>query len=220
MVKAILYVLYYNDETKARAIASYSMNPICKFLFVPTTVYCESFVITELLIQRIDEWKSCDYVGMISHKARGKCCIPEEFSKLEIAKAEGYQIIGFNFAPSADAYLIDAFKEHKNLEDILTTLAQLVPLNLDKTVPIWCNYWFMTPSVLYKYIVFLRHIKTIFESNTELKRLLWEDAGWQKPPKNFTEVTGLEYFPHHPFVMERITGFFAGDFKTTHYFAL
>jgi hypothetical protein len=49
---------------------------------------------------------------------------------------------------------------------------------------------------------------------------LWEDAGFMKPPTNFTEVTGLEYYPHHPFVMERITGFFAGDFKTTHYFAL
>jgi len=220
MVKAILYVLYYNEETKARAVAEYSMNPICKFLFVPTTVYCESFVIMELLQQRTDEWKSCDYVGMISYKAREKCIIPKEFIRLEKAKTDGYQIICFNFAPSVDFYFKDGYKQHKNLEKIVNTLAELVPLNLGSTVPIWANYWFMTPSVLYKYIVFLRHIKSIFESNSELKRLLLEDAGYAKPPMNFTEVTGLGHYPHHPFVMERITGFFAGDFKTTHYFAL
>lgn len=220
MVNAILYVLYYNDETKARAMAEYGMNPICKFLFVPTTIWQENTVIMELLIQRIDEWKSCDYVGMISHKAREKCVIPKEFSRLDRAKAEGYQIICFNFAPSVDFYFKDGYKQHKNLEAIVSILGELVPLNLESTVPIWANYWFMTPSVLYKYIVFLRHMKSILENNTELKRLLWEDAGFMKPTANFTEVTGLEYFPHHPFVMERITGFFAGDFKTTHYFAL
>jgi hypothetical protein len=220
MTNSILYVLYYNEETKTRAMREYSSNLICRFLYVPTSVYFESFVIIELLIQKIDEWKSCDYVGVISYKARDKCFIPEDFSQLDSAKKEDYQIIHFYNAPSKEFYFENAYIAHKNLKKIITILSEVIPINFQKIVPMWSNYWFMTPTVLYKYILFLRHVKTIFESNSELKCLLYDDAGWAHPPRTFIEATGLRHYPHHPFVMERMTGVFAGDFKTASYSSL
>jgi hypothetical protein len=217
MSNSIIYILYYDNESKLRAYEEYGGNSICKLIFVPTTIYFESFVIMELLLQRINEWKGCDYIGLISYKARAKCTIPINFSFLDNAKKRGYNIIFFMYAPSTFDYFNHGYKIHKNLEKIINILTDLVPLNLNETVPAYCNYWCMTPSVLYKYIIFLRHMKTIFENNADLSELLFEDAGYAKPPEHFSEVTGMEYYPHHPFVMERLTGVFSGDFKTIHY---
>lgn len=219
MVKAILYVLYYNDETKERVLNEYGSNPICRPLFVPTTVFYENFVIFELLLHHMEEWSTCDYVGILSYKARDKCYIPYDFQRLEAAKREQYQIIYFHGSTVVENYLRSAYRDHKNAYDIFHLLAPLISCDLHKNVPIWCNYWFMTPSVLFKYILYLRYVKTIFETNSEIKKLVWEDSGWNIT-ETFKEYTGLSYVPHHPFIMERLTGLFAIDFKTIQYYDL
>jgi len=223
MTTVKIYVLYFNDETKEKAEKEYGGNPVFQLLFVPTTVYFETFVITELFIHRCDEWKSYDYVGMISYKAREKCTIPTEFSALDRAKKEGYQIISFHQMTSVNDYFGWTFDGHKYGLTIIDLLSQSMAFDRTKAVPICANYWLMTPSVLFKFILFLRHVKTVFETDSEIRKLVWEDSDysrWVKLPENFTKCTGLTFYPHHPFILERMTGIFAGDFKCTHYSGL
>ena len=187
MVKYLIYVLYYDDASRIEAEKVYGNILWAKLTFIETTKYCESNFIMNELEKDFETWKDLDYVGTISWKAHTKVQIPVEFTILENALDEKYDLI----------YMIHGYSNWMKL---------IEQINSPNIIEITCNYWLMRPNILIEYIKFLKMIEMAMNKH---ETILEEDSGYVQPSLKYMEATGKIYYMYHPFILERMVGFFA-----------
>ena len=209
MVKYLIYVLYYDDASRIEAEKVYGNILWAKLTFIETTKYCESNFIMNELEKDFETWKDLDYVGTISWKAHTKVQIPVEFTILENALDEKYDLI----------YMIHGYSNWMKLIEQVHPLFMFVwntvltsagfsqeKINSPNIIEITCNYWLMRPNILIEYIKFLKMIEMAMNKH---ETILEEDSGYVQPSLKYMEATGKIYYMYHPFILERMVGFFA-----------
>ena len=81
------------------------------------------------------------------------------------------------------------------------------PILNKKSHHIYCNYFIAKKEVYLDYInkLMIPAIKLI-ETDSELYEMSREapKTSYSDPPRRFTEHTGFKYYPHLPFVLERL----------------
>jgi len=76
IMKTIIFILSYSDETYNYAIKHYKHLKWAKVIRIETTILFESIMYDKWLIENYDEWKDYDYIGFLSWKFNQKIRIP------------------------------------------------------------------------------------------------------------------------------------------------
>jgi hypothetical protein len=223
MADFLIYVIYYDDETRIEAERIYGKYPHFRPIFNPTSKYVESGFILDILPTLEDEWKDKDYVGTISWKA---------YEKIEIADLENVsykldQYIDLIYLYYTETSFENMFKNtdliHPLFSKIWANVLKIMGCNdiFPKTAPwFYCNYWMMSPSIVKRYIDFGKRAVDIMETIPEIRALCEKNSCYPNiPPDSYKLATGKKYYMYHPFIMERLPCFFAymNKLKIRHY---
>lgn len=225
MVRLIVYVLYYNDESRQRAEADFGGLPWCRLLFLPTTRYFEGYAFMELLAPLRAEWQDADFVGTLSHKARSKCAVPADLpDRLEGARRAGIEMVSLYDAGGA-APVQTGCSFHPNFMNAWRPLLRalgLAPAPGDPPLPpVYCNYWVATPAVMDACVAMHREARAAIATNGYLDVLMDECAGYPvQPSQEYREATGKNYYVLCPFLLERLAGVLAARCRHVHLRAL
>lgn len=209
MTNSIIYVLYYDDHSKAAAERIYGNFSWARVIFTPTTKYLESGFILDVLPSLEHEWGDKDYVGTISWKAHTKTNI--ELTHLDKALKNDIDLIYFIYG---DSNFEGFFNEVDIYHPFFTRIWGLIfkeyanpfPKNI---VPFYCNYWLTKPSIMKSYIDFAKTVRDKIENVNDIKELIHKNAMWTQPPDIYKLITGKKFYMYHPFIMERLPCFFA-----------
>jgi hypothetical protein len=209
MTNYIIYVIYYDDHSKAEAERVYGNCSWARLVFNPTTKYLETGFILDLLPKLEEEWGDKEYVGTISWKAHTKTNISIE--TLNNAKKNNIDLIYLMYG---DSNFEGFFNEIDIYHPFFTRIWRLIfkeypdpfPKNI---VPFYCNYWLTKPSIMKTYIEFANDIRDRIEKDVDIKLLIEKNAMWTQPPDTYKFVTGKKFYMYHPFIMERLPCFFA-----------
>jgi hypothetical protein len=211
--KIKVYQIYYAESQKDKLMEGFTPY------FNPTaTVNLESGVISDLV--NSEESSDCGYFGVFSWKASQKI---NRFDFKRLQEKTNDNLDCDIIAPNPRNYIHCArriktehtirFNKHKFMDgfDLLVK-----KLKLSETPEkfmtgsqrmIYYNY-FIAKSEIYKHFVdtLLDPAIALFQEDSEMKEMGYsrEDYKNQTPPKNFTNDTGLSYYPKIPFLLERL----------------
>jgi len=214
--KIIIYVLYFNDETKKITEEKYSRYKWAKPLYIETTEYFENVAYKQLYAKH-NEWTNADYVGTIAYSAFKKINIDtlDKFlNNICDSTNDNFDVIALR--PMFHLLLFSyAKKHHPQFEKCWDIIFNGLNYNfkdkslIDEMKAFYCNYWIAKPSWMSKYITIIHKIFNIINNNEELKKLLWMDAKYRSKKGNlFTDKYKINYYPHHPFVLERVPAYY------------
>ena len=209
MTNSIIYVIYYDEHSKAEAERVYEKFSWARLIFNPTTKYLETGFILDILPTLSHEWLDKDYVGTISWKAHTKASIA--IKNLEFAMKNAIDLVYLVYGDSNFEGMFEEIDIYhpffsKIWKLIFSDCANPFPKNI---VPFYCNYWISTPSVMKSYIEFAKSVRDKIETNSEIRQLIEKNAMWTAPPDTYKLATGKKFYMYHPFIMERLPAFFA-----------
>jgi hypothetical protein len=207
----ILVNILYHDQASLEECTHMKKYNWVNLAFLETTKYFESNYIHEFK-KTVDSWKNYDYVGMITYSFRTKFC--------------NYDIQNLaNLHHDCDAITLNNYTSlplvkhgefcHPNFVPIWTQTLKLLGYTesqyMSQAIPTFVNnYWIVKPTILIEYIQFFDKIINIFETNDDIKKLLYEDSKYigNVSKEKLLLITGKPYYAHHPFMMERFICFF------------
>ena len=209
MSNSIIYVLYYDENSKAEAEKVYGKYSWARIIFNPTSKYLETGFIVNILPTLVHEWQDKDYVGTISWKTHTKTNIAIE--NLDYAKKNDIDLVYFMYG---DSNFEGMFNQIDTYHPFFTKIWKLIfndyPDPFPKNIAaFYCNYWIAKPSVMINYIEFTKTIRDKIEINADIKHLIEKNAMWTQPPSTYKLITGKKFYMYHPFIMERLPSFFA-----------
>jgi hypothetical protein len=211
-MKANIYQIYYNDETKAKLEPSYIpyFNESC-------TVYFENSVIRRLIEE--GKHKDCDFFGVVSHKLKDKLgshisnvnrgrggFVASEFNEFA-RQNKGADLICFNRFTVHDPIKL-AERYHPKFSQIMRQLLDKIgfQVNFKPIVGVYFNHFIATSSFWDAYTSEL-----LFPFMDALKDdpNAFQDSGYQsKFPMHLQEEHGITHYPYHPFLCERLPAVF------------
>ena len=209
MSNSIIYVLYYDENSKAEAEKVYGKYSWARIIFNPTSKYLETGFIVNILPTLVHEWQDKDYVGTISWKAHTKTTI--SIQDLDNAMKNDIDLVYFIYG---DSNFEGMFNEIDIYHPFFKKIWSLIFSNYhdpfpENMVPFYCNYWISKPSVMTRYIDFAKKIRAKIEFDPMIKPLIEKNAMWTNPPDIYKLITGKKFYMYHPFIMERLPCFFA-----------
>lgn len=152
------------------------------------------------MLELQEEWVTCDFVGVMGSKA---------YRKIDLARAHNMIISGkhahlqYYHFKNTDIP-VERHKTtgaHPNMRRIWTEV--LSKLNLCTTSAAFCNYFMCTPTLMLKFINWMEGecIQAVMEHP-----LIMTDAkhGGTLSTEQLVALCGVPYYPHVPFVLERI----------------
>jgi hypothetical protein len=212
-----VYQIYYDEFQKDSLL-----NGFVPYFNETSTVYLESGIICDLI--KSGKCTNCKWFGVFSWKVASKVH-GFNFNKLKeilmrrLRENEKYDLLTTS-NDSIDGHLPwnPHFPRGLHVEmwptfDLL--MVKLLEKGIINKIPnfnkemsfVYCNY-FVTKTDLYLNYVntLLKPAIDLFRDDKEL-RLMGTRAPktlHETPPKRFTEHTGFKYYPHIPFVLERL----------------
>lgn len=214
-LKIKIFVLCYNEKTKYYAIDTYGKFEWASILLIETSVKeLENIMYLQWLGENADQWKDCDFVGTLSWIANKKINVEKLNSVLT-------NIINNNVALSRNDvvsfYTIagEMIKQTERNHPLFAKIWNAVlsdcgfchsVVNSDQIPFIACNYWMAEPSVMDRYCAFQKKIKKKVDTTPGIS----SDTGYKGAiDKNrLLKIFGKPYYTYHPFVYERMIGFF------------
>lgn len=209
--------IYYNENQR---------NNI-KEGFIPyknetATIFLESQLMKDCFLQGIH--KGSDLFGLCSwkmqQKFRKKISNFSEIQQKINHEYSNYDIFTLNLKTHAYVDIrtphltknihISAHKALLRFCDILIehgVIERFPGAYLKKNMFIYCNYFLAKPSIFEDFVKNLLIPSIDLMTNDEkAKKIALSDADYDcyKPPKNFIEDTGLNYYPMAPFILERM----------------
>lgn len=203
-----VYQIYYDEKSKADCYPEYNLyhNTRC-------TPFFENSVILDL----IDQEKHCefDYFGVWSHKFRHKVDQRQKFSPqlferfIKDKRADVYSAHRYH---SVHRPVRLAEKYHPNYSYILGKILDKIGYKADFDEParfiIYSNH-FVADSCVYQDYVdsLLRPAMEVMSNNEEVKSLIWQNSqykGHGKLPDHLKPVFGVDFYPYHTFLCERL----------------
>lgn len=208
-MKIIIYVLCYNEHTYQHALKIFTQDYF-KIIIIPTTLYLENIMYNNWLLEHIDEWENCEYVGTISWKAFEKINRSIFDNLLDCLMKNKPDIISF-YGSSNNNTILDTDKYHPHFSSILKIL--MYNLNIDSSIYFdpnmiifYSNYWITTPKWMKKYIDFFKKAQYILDTNEDIQEKLWSDSLYNgKLSKDeCLNIFKKPYYTYHCFLCERL----------------
>ena len=212
-VRVKAFQIYYQADQKCKLLKGFT--PHYNML---ATVKLESGIIERLV--KNGECSNCDWFGVFSWRAQEKIH-NFDFNRLEKSVDDRYDVItlyptSWNIGEEQvkKKHLMNSL--HVEIWPVIEAL--LVKLKEKEIIPdkpilnkkshhIYCNYFIAKKEVYLDYVnnLLVPAIK-LLETDPELREMSREapKTSYPDPPKRFTEHTGFKYYPHLPFVLERL----------------
>jgi hypothetical protein len=190
-----LYILCHNEERFLDAQTRYNPYPWATPILMKYQDSTFENAFWKQLGEIKEEWTDCEMVGTLSYKA---------FEKIDLNHVDriirdrsqwrsGY----YNFMET-DKPLKN---QHPHLLEIIRDV--LTELRLPEPTSAYCNYWMCTP---HKMLGFLEWYETQLKPAVIEHPLATTDSGYHVHNKmDLIKLWGKPYYPHIPFVMERLT---------------
>jgi hypothetical protein len=206
MVKEIdFYQIYFKDEQKP-----YMFDWATPYFNGNITPFFENSIISELVMKSdADRIAVCSWA--LRHKMRSR--IPPRRELTEEVLQEDYDVMSFTKnSPSHD--MLGALEGwHEGSNAILKLIFDRLSLKMPKkvTFPIYQNHFCASIDVYQEYVVkFLIPAMYLMEFDQEIRDLCYKDSGYRVTilgqPVDFTNIKkylGIDYYPMHPFILER-----------------
>jgi len=192
-----IYILCHTADRLQRARAIYRDYWAVPILMKYQDVTFENAFWKQLLEIK-DEWISCDMVGVLGFKAYKKINIVEVHNAIVSGKRGYHHFWAFNLP-------ID--NKHPHILQIMTDVCR----DLGITIPTrsFCNYFMCSPM---RMVDFIDWFETKAKPVVMSHRLIMTNAAYKDgtmTPLELKSLCGVPYYPHAPFVFERLnTGFF------------
>lgn len=231
-MKIIIYVICYDDKTSAISQNVYAQYPWFRIFRIPeSTPELESAMYLKYLPGELyNEWKDADFVGTISWKAHTKTSIRRICDMLENPESL-QEIVPFCCMHLKPHPIYQAKCKHKLFEKVWTGIISKLKSSDSKDIPTHIdfenyfhfpffafNYWMCTPEWMNRYIAFAKITKSIMDSDEEIKKLMFMDATYNAgrlSKDRLIHIFGVPWYTYHPFVFERLSGFFFKEIYRT-----
>jgi hypothetical protein len=216
----IIYILYFNDDTKKLAYSEFGFYPWAKPIYIQSTPYLESIMYTDILETLKDEWINKKYVGTLSYKANSKIKIPDIAKLINnniFSKADVVGFHPFNTVNQTNSFLIKhAIIHHRDFLPIWIYLLNKLGFTpfqyANKSLPtIFCNYWYTKPKLMLQYIEFMKKVKLAIQEDKVLNDAINVDSKYTSgslTTEDCMKKFNVPYYPYHPFICERLAGFY------------
>lgn len=166
--------------------------------------------IIDIIDNKVSDLVDTDYLGIFSYKFPYKTGLSKKLVEklfLEVSKTEGnYDVLGLASTMFKNNYLEFTEEYHPGFMGLFELVCK--DLNLEVKEPkniVYSNFFLAKKQI---YIKFVTEIvkPTIELMETKYKDLAWKDANYIAGLKGdkLKEMTGLEYYPMHVFVLERM----------------
>jgi len=147
-----------------------------------------------------------DYLGIFSWKFPFKSGLFKKKLLWLMKNNPDYDVYSMCNVPFKNGYLEFTEKYHPGFMDIFKPLCQDLALTVKEPKnPIYSNFFIMKTELYKDYVDTI--IKPAIELlETKYKDLVWKDAKYTAglKPENLKTFTGLDYYPFHTFVLERL----------------
>jgi hypothetical protein len=208
-----IYQIYYDE-------ASYKN---CLDGFIPFyNDRCSPFFENEVIERLIDygKHKESDYFGVFSHSFQHKIHIwPKNI--FEAINQSEYDVYSFFAGMKTNNIFLKGDAWHENFSLVCKKILEKMGYRQDiadheyKTRCIVYQNHFVAKAKVYEDYVnkVLRPALHIMSTDEEIKEIIWKDAKYHKSKKSevrerLMEQIGVDYYPYHPFVCERLFSFY------------
>lgn len=146
-----------------------------------------------------------DYTGFFSWKFRAKTGMNKRvlFNILLDSHYFDFDIINL-CEPLPKPYLEFTEENHKGFMELFTNLCADLGLKVSEPKhTIYSNFFIAKKEIFIEYQKLLRHAIDLLENKYKIEA--WKDSGYKGLGKErLKQATGLEYYPMHTFILERL----------------
>lgn len=186
---------------------------------LPQSLLFESYAFTYIFPRRIetDAWHEYEYVGTISWKA------PLKFEQLFYFGSLNLTDVLAGAEPGTDVIALVGDSQnmvtrangiHPRFKEVWTGLLQAFErfspeeISTEGMTVFYCNYWFAKPEHVVRFIPFMKKAQQMLKTLPSIQAALWSDSDYPKNTNLTSKIINLDYYPYHPFVLERLAPFF------------
>lgn len=144
------------------------------------------------------------YLGYFSHKFPHKTGFYKKYVE-DILNNEDSDVV--IFCKQMPNYLIWSESQHPGLINILRRICDKLELNINGEKPtVYSNFFAAKANVYKEYVELLKKAIWIMENDSEIRELCWKDSGYKAGlnSEDLKKYTGLDYYPFHTFILERL----------------
>jgi glycosyltransferase involved in cell wall biosynthesis len=191
-----IYILCHTQERLNQAPAIYSKYnwAVPRLMKYQDASFENAF--WKQLLEMHDDWKDCDMVGAFSFKLYKKI----DLHKVDtIIKTRQWRLT--QYYHFLDTHKPIIFSHHPNLKKICTDIVK--DFNVKLPTANYCNYWICSPNLMVRFIQFYtEEMRPYIFSHP----LAFTNAKYRGTltPKECMKIAGVPYYPHIPFVLERM----------------
>lgn len=157
------------------------------------------------------------YLGYFSHKFPKKTGFYKKYVE-DILDNEDSDIV--IFCKQFPNYLEWTEEQHPGYNEILIRVCQKLELIIpSKNIPtVYANFFASKADVYKEYVQLLKKTIDIMETDPEIKDLCWKDSSYKSGLKSedLKKYTGLDYYPFHTFILERLMSIWIVNKKLTY----
>jgi hypothetical protein len=161
------------------------------------------------LLEHIEEWRECDYVGTLSWKAPQKIPVPDMQALTSHLAFRSPDVVPF--FPCHESIILQAERHHPLFRELWCGLTRELGISeeraIDPTIPLFfCNYWMARPSWMLRYMEFFKKAQHVLDTCEAIQANLWTDSRFDKviSDEKCMEIFGKPYYPYHCFLCERL----------------
>lgn len=218
MSKVIIYILCPDNEKLSNSQKIYKKyewaKPILLKYNQPIILQENSF--WKQLSEISNEWDNCDMVGTLSNSAYKKINLDEvdELIKYKLYfPNQYYHFMDSNFPiPNTNT------NKHPYFNDIWYDM--LNKLNLKTTTENCCNYWMCSPKLMKEFIPWFTEkcLPELLKNPYIFLDAKYTDTNWNTiiDENKLIDLWGKPYYPHLPFVVERLNKCFFETYYPEH----
>jgi len=157
-----------------------------------------------------------NYVGFFSHKFPHKTGFYRKYVEDVLDNEDSDVVI---FCKQHPDYLAWTEEQHPGFMNIFEKVCSKLDLEIPSEVPtVYSNFFAAKANVYKDYVEVLKKAIDIMETDQEIKDLCWNDSGYETGlnPADLKKYTGLDYYPFHTFILERLMSVWIINKKLTY----
>lgn len=213
----IVYVLCPDDAAVKTARDLYT-EPEFKCICLPNeeNPFLESFVFSDILLDRKEEWIHHDFVGTISHSACTKQPLVTRLPEIvDIATQKGCDAVTLMYR--GDPLLRTAEKWHPGFCETWKVVCERLGFReseymRDDLLSFYCNYFLVAPRIMESYCRMLSALKVWMRLDTLLLHQFMKDSHYDDRGPEIAKISddkkkklfGVAHYPMGVFVCERL----------------
>lgn len=220
-MKILIYVLYYDSTSFDYVSKNYNhMRYALKPIPLHSTKYLENILYLEYLPTHSSEWESHDYVGSLSYRFNQKLNTGtiHRFLKSTCTSDVVY-FLDYGIRKNVINRAEMSHPGFRNAWILLLTKAGFDKKDiLNDNIPfLACNYWVAKPEWMERYIQFQQKLVKIIADDPILQQKLDINAHYHGKitRTRLMMIFNRPYYTLHPFIFERLPGFFFNYYKAS-----